>query len=105
MEPRCVFCAIIEENEKKIILYHNEYLVVIKDIKPLSPIHYLIIPRKHLINIREMDEHDASYGHHIFLMAHKLSRLSAAHSHFQLKMNNGMHAGQKIFHMHAHFMA
>lgn len=100
----CVFCKIIagELPAKKIA--QNDDLIVIEDIAPKAPIHYLIIPQKHIIDIRSFDAHDHDLGTQITLMAQQLSRASN-NCPFKLVISNGPEVGQCVFHLHAHFLS
>lgn len=55
----CVFCNIISrKSENTEILYENEHLVIIKDIKPACEFHYLAIPKKHIKDARDLQLSD-----------------------------------------------
>jgi len=101
----CIFCKIIEGNVPTTLIDQNDDLIVIKDIAPKAPIHYLIIPRKHINNVLELEEQDAHLMAKIALMAKKLSQKLSGSQSFRLIMNNGADAGQKVWHMHCHFIS
>ena len=46
----CKFCEIVLQNDKNIILYEDEYIVIFKDIKPCAKIHLLVVPKHHIVN-------------------------------------------------------
>jgi len=100
----CVFCKIIAGTLPAKIIAQNDTLIVIEDITPKAPIHYLIIPKKHVIDIRAFNEHDRALGSEIIQMAQQLSH---AHSNcpFKLVISNGPEVGQCVFHLHAHFLS
>lgn len=52
----CVFCDAIEKNTN--ILYRNENLVIIKDIRPASTHHYLAIPLRHITDVTKLTRND-----------------------------------------------
>ena len=80
----------------------TDTLLVIKDINPRAPIHYLIIPKKHLKDIRDFSGIDKELAGDIILMAKNLSKDSGE---FKLVSNNGKSVGQSVFHSHFHFLA
>lgn len=100
-----IFTKIINREIKSEIIDETEDLIVIKDISPQAPIHFLIIPKKQFENISAMECGDEIYGAKIFLMAKKLSEKIPGEKDFKLIINNGKLAGQCVFHMHAHFLA
>jgi histidine triad (HIT) family protein len=101
-----LFTKIINREIPAEIITENEDLIVIKDIAPQAPIHFLIIPKKPFINITDMVEDDfAVYPKLIFEMAYYLSKNIEGAQQFKLLMNNGHSAGQRVFHAHVHFLA
>lgn len=100
----CVFCSIIEQRIPAHIIIQNELVVVIQDIAPKAPIHYLIIPKKHIRDIQSFQQEDAPYAAAMLLMAQGLSKDLNAES-VKLVMNNGVDAGQSVFHVHTHFLS
>jgi len=105
MENRsCLFCKIIAQQIPCAIVKENDWVLVIKDIAPKAPTHYLILPKQHIESVAHLNEDDTRYATEILLMARDL----AAEKHilaFNLIANNGAGAGQSVFHMHFHFLA
>ncbi len=106
MESNCVFCKIIARQLPSNIIAETEDIIVIDNIAPKTPIHYLIIPKKHVANINELNQEDVTLAGDMILMAKKISEdLPASSQHFRLSVNNGVGAGQVVFHLHIHFLA
>jgi histidine triad (HIT) family protein len=103
--PSCIFCSIINKTIPAQIIAENEHCMVIKDIHPKSPIHLLIITKKHISSIPEMTTSEASVAAGLFLMAQQLGQTVPGAQAFRLLMNNGKEVGQSVFHMHFHFLA
>jgi histidine triad (HIT) family protein len=101
----CVFCQIIEKKLPSTILYEDDAVIVIKDRAPKAPIHYLIIPKKHIPDINSLKNDDYSVGSVIFKTAQKIPSLVSQAENFNLLVNNGFNAGQRVFHLHTHFLA
>ena len=101
----CIFCKIIAQQIPAHIIAHNEHLMVIKDIAPKAPIHYLIFPKKHIENIQALQPQDAHLAGELFLMAQELSKKLSGSQAFRLIVNNGRDAGQSVFHLHFHFLS
>ena len=105
MASDCIFCKIIARQLSADIVAENEAVLVIKDIHPKAPTHLLILPKKHLVDLRAAQVSDAALLANILFMAQELSNKMEAPGAFRLLFNNGPEVGQKVFHMHAHFLS
>jgi histidine triad (HIT) family protein len=101
----CVFCKILDYQLPAKIVAENDQVVAIEDIAPKAPVHYLIIPKKHVLDIQSLQPDDAGYAAAMLLMATHLSKKLSGSQACKLIMNNGPDAGQKVFHLHCHFLA
>lgn len=102
----CLFCKIIAGIIPSTIVAQTSELLVIKDISPQKPIHYLILPKEHIINVKHMtDKQNEKYGSLFLKMAQHLSEAIPGAQDFKLVTNNGGAAGQVVFHLHIHFLA
>lgn len=102
----CIFCKIIEGQIPAKVIDETEDLIVIKDIAPKAPIHYLIIPKCHIKDIQSIEEKNCIIGNSILKIAQKLAKDTEGKDiDFKLIANNGFKAGQRVFHLHFHFLA
>jgi len=101
----CIFCKIISGEIPSKIIDQNDSVLVIQDLHPKTPIHYLIIPKIHIENVKTLKETDGQYVVEMMLMAKSLSRGLPGSKSFRLIMNNGADSGQSVFHMHCHFLS
>jgi histidine triad (HIT) family protein len=105
-KEKTLFSKIIDRELPAEIIAENDRIIVIKDIAPEAPIHYLIIPKKEIINIPNMcNEEDFDFAKDIFKMAKHLSETIIGAEEFKFSINNGYNAGQRVLHLHAHFKA
>lgn len=102
----CLFCKIIAGDIPSEKIYEDEYTYAFNDISPVAPIHVLIIPKKHISMINDVDEEDAEIMGRLFVAAQKISKqLGVADEGFRTVMNCGEAAGQTVFHVHMHLLA
>ena len=101
-----VFSVALSKAEiKGDVVYRDESVVAFRDIRPKAPVHILIIPRKHVATILDLDANDQAVIGQILLVIAKLAREQGiAESGFRVVVNSGADAGQTVFHLHFHLL-
>ena len=102
---KTLFSKIIDREIDSNIIAESDDIIVIEDINPKAPIHYLIIPKKEIEKVQDLEEGDFSYIEKMFKMAQYLSENVEGAGDFRLAINSGADAGQEIPHLHMHFLA
>ena len=100
----CIFCKIIAGEIPSATIYENEEFKVILDRFPSNEGHVLILPKNHTPNIFEIDPEQAG---RLFSLAAKLAKAMKevlGFEHMNLLQNNGVVAGQTVFHFHLHLI-
>ncbi len=97
----CVFCKIINGEIKADKVYENDKVIAIKDINPQAPYHILIIPKKHIPTILDLD--DIEIINAIFSSIKEVAKILNLAS-FRLVNNCGPDAFQTIYHLHIHLL-
>jgi histidine triad (HIT) family protein len=101
----CIFCKIISGEYDSSKIYEDESLLAIMDIFPVNSGHILIIPKKHIELVSELDDETSGK---IFILAKKINR-ALRKSGIKLEginyfLADGEAAGQEIFHSHLHLI-
>ena len=92
------------KKQSKNIIYQNEHLFVIHDIKPKADVHLLIISKKHIKNLQFVDHTHKDILADMLLVLPKLSKMFSTYDSFKIVINNGKKSNQEIDHMHFHFL-
>lgn len=101
----CIFCKMLNGEIQPEVVYENEAVLAFKDINPQAPVHVLVIPRKHIPSLNDLEpEHDVLVGE-MYLAAKRVAQLTGiAESGYRTVMNCGAEAGQTVFHLHLHVL-
>lgn len=101
----CLFCGIVKGDIKGNLVYQDNSVVAIKDINPKAPVHLLIVPRKHIATLLDLQQEDTSLIGDVFNAANQLARdQGIAKNGFRVVVNCGAGAGQSVFHLHFHLL-
>jgi histidine triad (HIT) family protein len=101
----CVFCRIIEGKLPAEKLFENDRIVAFRDANPASPVHVLVVPRKHVPTLNDIPEGDPMLSD-MAVVARKIAQdLGVAESGYRLFVNVNRGGGQVVFHLHAHLIA
>lgn len=101
----CIFCQIVKKNIPARIFFEDKEILVFSDVKPKAPVHWLIIPKKHIENLEAVDFNQESLLSKLLLMAKKMAKKSGLSANgYRLIINNGPFAGQAVPHLHLHLL-
>jgi histidine triad (HIT) family protein len=99
----CIFCKIIGKEIPADVIYEDEHVIAFHDINPAAPVHVLVIPKNHIEKVADIDEPKSSIISKIFLAANKIAEMMGIKdSGFRVAVNNGIDAGQVVYHLHFH---
>lgn len=105
MEETCIFCRIVNGSIPARIAFQDDATVAFHDVDPRAPVHVLIVPRRHISSINELESEDAATIGQLFVNARALAReLGVADSGYRLVINAGADAGQTVDHIHLHLL-
>lgn len=101
----CIFCKIIKKEIPSQIVYEDDMVLAFNDINPLAPVHILIIPKKHIVNLAEVTEDDKELLGHIHYVASNIAREKGIDkTGFRIVSNHNKDAGQEVYHLHFHLI-
>ena len=101
----CVFCRIVDGQIPADVIYEDDTVMAFKDIKPAAPLHLLVIPKKHIPSLADVQNEDKDLLGHILLVAKKLAGDHGLEERgFRLINNCGADGGQVVFHLHFHLL-
>ena len=84
-------------------VYSDELCLAFRDIEPQAPTHILIIPRKKIISLKELNTIDSELMGHLMLVTAQIARQEGLET-WRTIINTGTEAGQTVFHLHIHLM-
>jgi histidine triad (HIT) family protein len=97
----CIFCKIVEGSIPANMVAQTDTAIAIHDIEPQAPVHLLIIPKRHIQSLRELDDERLG-GQLLSLAVEAAKRQGLEESGFRVITNDGQGAGQSVFHLHFH---
>jgi len=101
----CVFCKIINKEIPAKVVWENDRVLAFENIKPVHPVHVLVIPKKHIASIQEAEAQDGEYLSQILLAVSEIAKIKGvAQSGYRLIINCGKDSGQSVDHLHVHLV-
>ena len=102
----CLFCKIIKGEIPSEKVYEDEEILAFKDINPAAPVHILVIPKKHIDSIAQMEKEDEALVGRIYTVINKIAEEQGVKDDgFRVIVNCGKDGGQEVMHLHFHLLA
>ena len=99
----CVFCKIAARELPGSFAYEDDRVIVIAPLEPVNPGHMLVIPKKHVASLSELDEETGAYLFRVAMRTERAVRASGLRCEgTNILQYNGEVTGQTVFHMHVH---
>jgi histidine triad (HIT) family protein len=107
-DPSCIFCKIVEGKIPSKKLYEDDELLAFHDINPWAPIHFLIIPKKHIVSLAHVTAEEAPLMGRMMALIPKLALEAGCEPYpeggYRVVTNTGKNGGQEVHHLHIHVM-
>lgn len=101
----CVFCRISQDKTPAKKIYQDNDIIAFHDINPQAPVHVLIISRRHLTNLLDVNSQDESLIGRMLVVATQVAKkLNVSETGFRIVINTNKDAGQSIDHLHIHLL-
>ncbi|EKD92862.1 MAG: hypothetical protein ACD_28C00317G0022 [uncultured bacterium] len=100
----CLFCKIVQKQIPSRQEYEDEHCLIFHDIHPKATTHLLIIPKKHIPTLMDLEEGDEKIMGHLMRAAKQMGEKLNLEG-YKLQCNVGQKGGQEVFHLHLHLLA
>lgn len=101
----CLFCKMVAGDIKPDVLFENDAVLAFRDLSPQAPVHFLVIPKKHISTINDLDSADADLIGQMFLAAKTVAKQEGISDEgYRTVMNCNAGGGQSVFHIHLHVL-
>ena len=101
----CIFCKIVNKEIPSTIVYEDENVLAFNDINPVTPVHILVIPKKHIESLAEIKEEDEKLIGKIHTTIKKIAnQVGILDKGFRVIVNCGEDGGQEVKHLHFHIL-
>ena len=102
MSDNCIFCKIVHGDIPSRKVYEDDEVFAFHDINPVAPVHFMLVPRQHIVSLLEAEEVHAALLGRMLLLAPKLALEQGLKNGFRTVINSGKGGGQEVFHLHIH---
>jgi len=105
-DASCIFCKIVEGRIPSRKVYEDDEILAFHDINPWAPVHFLIIPKQHIVSMAHVQPEDAALLGRMMTLVPKLAQDAGCRPYpeggFRLVTNTGADGGQEVAHLHFH---
>ncbi|WP_373187234.1 histidine triad nucleotide-binding protein [Halopseudomonas sp.] len=100
----CLFCKIVEGKIPAKKIYEDDQVIAFEDINPQAPVHFLVIPKRHIASLIDLTEDDRELVGHMVFAAQKVAREQGCEKGFRTVFNCNEDGGQTVYHIHLHVL-
>ena len=101
----CLFCKIIDGEIPSTKVYEDDLCYAFRDIAPMAPMHFLVVPKTHFASAAEVTEENAPVVGHIYAVIAKLAKEMGFADGYRVVTNVGELDGQTVHHIHFHVLS
>lgn len=100
----CVFCKIIAGEIPSDKVYEDDEILAFRDINPQAPVHILVIPKKHIGGVHEVNNTNSEVVAKIFVKIAEIAKQEGLDNGYRVVSNVGENGGQTVPHLHFHIL-
>ncbi len=104
MSGKTIFKRIIDGEIPADLVYEDEVCIAFRDVRPQAPVHVLIIPRKEIPSVAQVEPEDEAILGRLIVVARKLGEELGLANGYRLVLNCGPDGGQTVDHLHVHLL-
>ena len=101
----CIFCKIIKKEIPSVTVYEDDDILAFKDIRPIAPVHIIIIPKRHIESVNDLKDSDSKLAGELIVAAKKIAKdFDISEKGYKLLIRTGEWGGQEVSHIHMHLI-
>ena len=98
----CIFCKIVRGEVPSKKIYEDDEILGFHDIRPLAPVHFMLVPKKHIASLADATAEDSGVLGRILTLSGKLAREQGSLEGYRVIVNSGRIGRQDVMHLHIH---
>ncbi|XP_076598683.1 adenosine 5'-monophosphoramidase HINT1 [Chaetodon auriga] len=99
-----IFAKIIRKEIPAKFIYEDDQCVAFNDVSPQAPTHILVVPRKPIVQMSQVEDSDAALLGHLMIVAKKCAQQAGLTKGYRIVVNDGPDGGQSVYHIHIHVL-
>ena len=100
----CLFCKTIAGEIPSNKVYEDDEILAFNDVAPQAPVHFLIVPKKHMASLDDTTDEDAALLAHIMLKIKDIAKDLGLENGYRVVINTGEDGMQSVKHLHVHVL-
>ena len=101
---KTIFKRIIDKEVQADVVYEDDLCLAFRDANPQAPTHVLIIPKKEIASLADLEDGDRELIGHLFLVTKQLAETLGLKDGYRAVINSGPQGGQTVDHLHIHLL-
>jgi histidine triad (HIT) family protein len=100
----CIFCKIAAGEIPSKKVHDDDEFIAFHDIRPAAEVHFLVVPKRHLPSLLDVQEGDEALLGRLMALVPRLAREQGLEGGFKTAINTGRDGGQEVDHLHVHVL-
>ncbi len=100
----CIFCRIVRGEVPSRKVYEDDEIFAFHDINPAAPVHFMLVPKRHIPSLADATAEDAGVLGRIMVLTGRLARENGSPDGYRTVVNTGRIGRQDVMHVHVHVL-